>query len=1009
MEFRYENLSDPLIYKEGCVTPHSDHLFYRSERELESGSSLRYDLNGLWKFHYAENYEGTIRGFEKTGYDCRAWKTIRVPSHIQLEGYDIPQYANTQYPWEGHEELIPGQIPRDFNPVASYVKYFTLPQSMKGQRTFLVLEGAESAAAVWLNGQYVGYHEDSFTPAEFELTDWLEPGENKLAVQVFKWCVGSWCEDQDFFRFSGLYRDVYLYAIPETHIWDLDIRAIPREDLQTADFAVKAEVYGTGTVTVELSDGEKTVYRETKQARADVRFTAAVSNPHLWSAEDPYLYQCKITVADPSGTPCEYIQEKIGFRRFELKNGLMCINGRRIVFNGVNRHEFTSRRGRSVTREDVVRDLKIIKQNNINAVRTSHYPNASWLYRLCDEYGIYLMDETNMESHGTWENFGRAEDQAYVVPGDRLEWQGMMLERVRSMYERDKNHPSILIWSCGNESYGGSVIYEMSRLFKEMDDTRLVHYEGIFNDRRYPDTSDMESQMYTPVAKIEAFLKEHRDKPFICCEYSHAMGNSCGGLWKYTDLTRREPLYQGGFIWDFADQALFTKNRFGEEYLAYGGDFGDRPTDYNFSGNGLVSGDRIISPKMQEVKYLYQNIGIAVTENQVKISNRNLFVSTAIWECRVRVERNGSLVEERILETDVPPLEECVYPLNLTKQTEPGCYTVTVSFHLKQDETWAAAGHEVAFGQGVYEISGAREEKPFSFKVVHSKHNIGVRGENFEVMFSLLNGGLVSYRWGGQEMLDGIPMPNFWRAPTDNDRGNQMAARYGQWKLASLYLSHKRVTDQGREFIMYQLEEKPDSAVIRFRYWLPTNPEAFCDVSYRVFGSGRITVTLHYDPVAGLEHMPEFGMLLPLKAEFDHVQWYGLGPADTYWDRQMGGKLGLYQNLAAENLAPYLVPQECGNKEQVRFASVTDAKGRGLLFEAENPAACSFSALPYTPHQLEQAAHAYELPRPVHTIVRMALEQMGVGGDDSWGARTHEEYLLPKDQPLNFSFSFCGI
>ena len=1009
MEFQYENLKNPLIYKEGCVTPHSDHLFYRSEQELESGSSFRYDLNGLWQFHYARNYASAVPGFEKPDYDCKAWEQISVPSHIQLEGYDIPQYANTQYPWEGHEELIPGQIPQEFNPVASYVKYFTLPESMEGQRSFLVLEGAESAAAVWLNGRYIGYHEDSFTPAEFELTDFLLPGENKLAVQVFKWCLGSWCEDQDFFRFSGLYRDVYLYSIPKTHIWDLDIRAIPREDLKTADFTVKAQVFGAGTVTLMLSDGEKTVYKETKQASSSVCFHADIENPRLWSAENPFLYQCSITVADENGAFCELIREKPGFRRFEIKNGLMCINGQRIVFNGVNRHEFNSLRGRSLRKEDVVQDLKIIKQNNINAIRTSHYPNSSWLYRLCDEYGIYLIDETNMESHGTWDSLGREDDRAHVVPGDRLEWQGMLLERVLSMYERDKNHPSILIWSCGNESFGGSVIYEMSRFFKERDDTRLVHYEGIFNDRRYPDTSDMESQMYTPAAKIQEFLREHRKKPFICCEYSHAMGNSCGGLWKYTELTRQEPLYQGGFIWDFADQSLFTKNRFGETYLAYGGDFGDRPTDYSFSGNGLVSGDRIISPKMQEVKYLYQNIGIDVSENQVEISNRNLFVSTGIWECRVRVERNGLPVEEKILETNVPPLKTCVYPLNLTKQTEPGCYTVTVSFHLKQDEIWAQAGHEVAFGQTVYEISKTEAENPLPFQVIHSKHNIGVRGENFEAMFSLLNGGLVSYRWGGQEMLDGIPMPNFWRAPTDNDRGNQMAARYGQWKLASLYLSHKRVTDQGSEMMLCTLEEKSDSAVIGFRYWLPTKPEAFCTVSYQVFGSGKISVTLHYDPVAGLEHMPEFGILFPLKAELNHVTWYGLGPADTYWDRKMGGKLGLYRNLAEENLAPYLVPQECGSKEEVRWASVTNEKGQGLRFAAENPTACTFSALPYTPHQLEEAAHAYELPRPVHTIVRMALEQMGVGGDDSWGARTHEEYLLPKDQPLTFQFSFCGI
>ncbi|MGI5977533.1 MAG: glycoside hydrolase family 2 TIM barrel-domain containing protein [Candidatus Limivicinus sp.] len=1009
MTFHYENLSDPLIYKEGCVHPHSDHRFYRSERETEGQSSFRYDLNGLWRFSYAKNYNSAVRGFEKPEYDCRSWAQIRVPAHIQLEGYDRPQYVNVQYPWEGHEELIPGQIPTEFNPVASYVRYFTLPESMKGQRCFLVLEGAESAAAVWLNGNYIGYHEDSFTPAEFELSRWIQEGENKLAVQVFKWCLGSWCEDQDFFRFSGLYRDVYIYSIPKTHVRDLDIRAIPREDLETADLDIKAELIGSGTVTAELRDGEKILWREEKSGGGTMEFHAEIDRPRLWSAESPYLYQCRLEVSDEKGNFCELIRENTGFRRFEMKDGLMCLNGKRIVFNGVNRHEFSSRTGRCLSREDIVRDLKIIKQNNINAVRTCHYPNNSWMYRLCDEFGIYLIDETNMESHGTWDSTDGEGDRTNLVPGDRIEWQGMMQERVLAIYERDKNHPSVLIWSCGNESSGGSVIYDMSRFFKERDDTRLVHYEGIFQDRRYPDTSDMESQMYTPAAEIEKFLKENPEKPFICCEYCHAMGNSCGGLFKYTELAKREPRYQGGFIWDFVDQSLRAENRFGREYLAYGGDFGDRPTDYSFCGNGLVNSERVITPKMQEVKFLYQNLDITVNRGNVKIFNRNLFVSTSRWECRVRTERNGVLTEEKILETDVKPLSAEVYPLNLQEQTEPGLYTVTVSFHLREDELWAGAGHELAFGQMSYEIPAAAEEETGRFRVIHSKHNIGVRGENFEAVFSLMSRELVSYRFEGRELLDAGPMPNFWRAPTDNDRGNQLAARCGQWKLASLYISPVRATEEGTERLPYTLEEKEDSARITFNYWLPTKPEAFCSVSYQVFGSGRISVTLHYNPAEGLGHMPEFGMLFPLRAELSKIRWYGLGPMDSYWDRQKGGRLGLFESDTEKSMAPYLVPQECGNREQVRFAEVTDEKGRGLRFEAEEPKACCFSALPYSPHQLELAGHAYELPDSVHTFVRISMEQMGVGGDDSWGARTHEEFLLPDDRPLTFKFSFRGI
>ncbi len=1010
MEFRYDMIVDPLCYKQGCVPLHSDHRFYRTEAEQDAEtSSFRYDLNGLWRFHYAENYQQIVPGFEKLDYSCKSWDYIRVPSHIQMEGYDAPQYVNTQYPWEGHESLVPGQIPEDFNPVATYVKYFTLPHTMEAERVFLMLEGAESAVAVWLNGTFVGYHEDSFTHAEFEMTKYLCPGENKLAVQVFKWCQGSWCEDQDFYRFSGLFRDVYLYSIPVTHVWDLHIQAIPAEDFHTAQFSVDAQVYGSGTMTVSLSDGCNTLYEEVQKAEGLIRFAASIPSPRLWSCEDPFLYDCKITLADETGAECEYICEKVGFRLFQLKDSVMYLNGHRIVFKGVNRHEFNSLRGRSLLKEDVEEDLRIIKQNNINAIRTSHYPNASWLYRLCDQYGLYLMDETNLESHGTWDVVRGPEDVANIVPNDHAQWKNMLLERARSMYERDKNHPSVLIWSCGNESYGGSVIYEMSQFFRKEDPTRLVHYEGIGNDRRYPDTSDIESQMYTPVKDIEEFLKIHRDKPFICCEYAHAMGNSCGALHKYTDLAKREQLYQGGFIWDFADQSILTKNRFGEDYFAYGGDFDDRPTDYHFSGNGLVSGDRRLTPKMQEVKFLYQNIDLLVSQDQVEIRNNNSFTNTRNWECRVEVKYFGTTVQRKVLCTDVAPLGVRVYPLELQPQTRPGSYTITVSFHLRNDECWAKAGHEIAFGQTCYEIAKPKSLEQSPITVIKSKRNIGVRGEGFEVLFSLTKGGLVSYRYGGKELLDAMPKPNFWRAPTDNDLGSLMAARYGQWKLASLYLDNRRIDGENVQSLPWHLEEKEHSVLICMRHWLPTAPESFCDLSYEVFGDGKVTITLQYDPVPGLSRMPEFGVLFQLKADFDCLTWYGLGPDDTYADRKHGAKVGLYRSRVHENMPPYLVPQECGNKEEVRFASVTDTRGRGILFESEHNRNFCFSALPYTPHQLEEAAHPYELPRIVHTNVRVAMAQMGVGGDNSWGARTHDEYLIPKDQKLCFTFSFRGI
>ena len=606
-EFHYEKVKDPTYFSENCVAAHSDHHYFCSVEAMEQEKEeFRYSLNGIWKFHYAKNYQSTIPGFESEAYCCKSWDDIRVPAHIQLEGYDKPQYANVQYPWEGREEVKPGEIPEEFNPVASYVKYFEVPASMQGKKIFVSFQGAESGLALWLNGNFVGYSEDSFTPSEFELTPYLKEGENKLAAQVFKWTSGSWCEDQDFYRFSGIYRDVYLYAIPEIHVEDLTIRTLLDDTYTSADLTVTLKTTAAGKVRFTLSrEGKEEAALEDTLENGKT-YVMKMEHPLLWSAEAPELYDLLIEVMDTEGKITEVIPQRVGFRRFEMKDSIMTLNGKRIVFKGVNRHEFSSVTGRNVSREELIRDLTTMKRNNINAIRTCHYPDAVGIYELCDEFGIYLIAENNMETHGTWDTVGQSKDYTGVVPDDKPEWEGLLLDRINSTYQRDKNHPAILIWSCGNESFGGEVIYQMSQLFRKLDPTRLVHYEGVFNDRRRNDTSDMESQMYTSAEDIKKFLENDRSKPFICCEYTHAMGNSCGGMHKYTDLTDTEPSYQGGFIWDYIDQSIYKKDRYGKEFQAYGGDFGERPTDYNFSGNGIAyGGERGESPKMQEVKFNY--------------------------------------------------------------------------------------------------------------------------------------------------------------------------------------------------------------------------------------------------------------------------------------------------------------------------------------------------------------------------------------------------------------------
>ena len=1019
-------IKNPEIFEQNRLAAHSDHVCYKNELEKIKGkSSLRYDMNGLWKFAYAKNQSLAPCGFEAADYDCKSWDEIRVPAHIQMEGYDVPIYTNTTYPWEADESIKPGEVPEIFNPVASYVKYFTIPENMKNKRVCISFQGVESGFALWLNGHYVGYSEDTFDPSDFELTDYIVEGENKLAVRVWKWTSSSWCEDQDFYRFSGIFRDVFLYAVPCAHVEDLSVVPTLNDtfDEGTLSVSIKADgagiasvkLYELGDLSVEKYDRAKLLLEEFDIELRDKELcegSCNVKNPLLWSAEKPNLYEVKIIVKDSHGNGTEFISQLAGFRRFEMVDGLMKLNGKRIVFKGVNRHEFSSVTGRVPNRDEVIKDIVTMKKNNINAIRTSHYPDDSMLYELCDIYGIYMIAENNLESHGTWEAYNKGYvDLDFVVPKDKPQWREMMLDRANSCYQRDKNHPAILIWSCGNESFGGKTIYEMSQLFRQLDKHRLVHYEGVFNDRSYNDTSDMESQMYTPVSGIEKFLADNPEKPFICCEYTHAMGNSCGAMHKYTELSDREPRYQGGFIWDYIDQSIYKKDRYGKWFLTYGGDFGDRPTDGDFSGNGICyGGEREASPKMQEVKFNYQNISVDFDSDYIfTVTNKNLFVNTSVFDVFAILLADGEEVYRTKLQVSVPPMERASYEVPVTLKNSmidvEKEYCIVVSFVLKENTIWEKAGYEIAFGQHMIKKPVSEYSCDKSVELVVGNGNILVRGENFKALFSRMNLGMVSYVYGGVEMLQNtIPLPNFWRTPTNNDSGNMMPQRYAQWKIASMYVTTRQ--DQRFADTSPRVEKNDNNIAITYTYFMPTTPQSSCEVTYRVFGDGTIETTLSYDPVKELGDMPEFGMMFKLDADYDTVKWYGLGPQETYADRQHGGKYGVYENKVADNIAEYLVPQESGNKCSVRYARVMDKKGRGMLFFGDE---LSFSALPYTPHELENAAHHFELP-PVHyTVVRVAKKQMGVGGDDSWGSHTHPEYLLDASEKMEFTFCFRGI
>lgn len=1014
-------VKNPAVFADGRLPAHADFTAYRNEAEMAAGiTGLRQSLDGIWRFRYSKNPSAAPDDdFQSPDHDLSGWDEIRVPAHIQMEGYDKPAYVNTQYPWDCQAVLKPGEMPELFNPVADYVCDFTLPEHFKGEDVCISFQGVESGFALWLNGQYVGYSEDSFTPSDFRLTEALRAGVNRLALRVWKWTPGSWFEDQDFYRFSGIFRSVFLYVLPQSCVTDLALHPLLTEDFSSGTLHISAKGVGSGSLRLTLRQGETQLSEQTVALEENSEAVFTVDSPLLWSAEQPNLYRLLLEVLDPAGNVKEVIPQDFGFRRIEIRDGIILLNGKRLVIKGVNRHDFSSISGRVPNQQELVQDLITMKRNNINAIRTCHYPNQSELYALCDRFGFYVMDENNMETHGSWDAYNRKKaDLDYVVPKDHEEFAPLLLDRVRSTFERDKNHACVVFWSCGNEAYGGHVIYEMSQLFRELDPSRPVHYEGITWDPSYPDTSDMESRMYTPAADVEAFLKEHPDKPLIMCEYTHAMGNSCGAMHKYTGLTEREPHFQGGFIWDYVDQTIYKKDRYGQWFQAYGGDFGERPTDYNFSGNGIVyGGDRAESPKMQEVRFNYRSIRVEFTDGGFRVKNRFLFTSTDEYRALAILQKDGAEVRTYELSVSVPPLSEAEFewPESIVKdmriltdaakslgKSQPE-FALTVSFRLKEDCPWAKAGHEIAFGQKV-----CKTEKPQficdeALTLVRGKSVVGVRGKNFSAQFSAIQPGLTSYIYAGTELIEKSPVPNFWRAPVDNDMGNMMPQRYAQWKIASLYVTPKNEKNPD----MYPaVEEKEHSVVISYPYYMPTTPESSCRVDYEVFGDGTIRTTLSYKGVKGLPDMPEFGMIFKFNADYDRIRWYGLGPDETYVDRLEGARLGLYEKTVMENFARYPVPQECGNHCGVRCLYLTDRRGRGVKFFGSD---LSINVLPWTPHEIENAAHAYELP-PVHyTVVRAALQQMGIGGDDSWGARTHPEYLLPAEKDLTFSFCFRGI
>jgi len=997
---KLEWLNDPESFSVNRIAAHSDHQYYETENDASEGyMRLCQPLNGTWQFSYAEKPEERVKEFYQKDFIADKFDTIMVPGHIELQGFGRCQYINTMYPWDGVSDLRPPFTDPDNNPVGSYLKEFELETGLKEKRLFLSFQGVETAFYVWLNGVFIGYSEDSFTPSEFEITHAVCDGINRLAVEVYKRSSASWIEDQDFFRFSGIFRDVYLYAVPSCHVRDLFVHADVSDDYKNgqlkAELNLMGEVKGSVSAVLKDRDGNGVLSFDAQQAKADTVLTGCVPGARLWNGEDPYLYELWVSLFDENGQLLEIIPQKVGFRRFEMVNRVMHLNGKRIVFRGINRHEFNVRRGRAITKEDMLWDIRFLKQHNINAVRTCHYPDQSLWYKLCDEYGIYLIDEANLESHGSWQKMGDCEP-SWNVPGSLPEWKECVVDRAKSMLERDKNHPSVLIWSCGNESYAGEDILAMSEFFRKRDPGRLVHYEGVFWNREFDRTSDMESRMYSKPGEVEAYLNDDPRKPFILCEYMHAMGNSLGGMHKYTELEDRYEMYQGGFIWDYIDQSLMKKDAYGEEHMTYGGDFEDRPTDYSFCGDGIVYADRTASPKAQEVKYLYQDIRLTPDENGVRIENRRLFENTSDFEFVYTVLKNGEPIFQKRFESVVDPLKSEYIAVEIPEWRDAGEYVHQVSAVLKEDTLWADSGFETAFGESVRVISGELPpgiKKPLN--VVYGDVNIGVSGEGFRILFSRQEGSIVSIVYDGKEWVGRPVMPVYWRATTDNDKGNKFSVKSSMWLGAGRFPSYRNEN--------CKVVEKEDCITVTYTYQLSVVPESETEVSYEVNSTGTIRVKAVFHGKEGLPQLPAFGMRLITPSAAKQFTWYGRGPEENYCDRKEGARLGIYKDSPEGNVSPYLVPQECGNRTGVRWLKVSDRKGNSIGFRAAG-GPFEASVLPYTAEELEMATHNEELPAPRYTVISIFGAMRGVGGDDSWGAPVHTEYCVSAEGELVTEF-----
>lgn len=980
---------------------------YEEAKKCDRYASSRCKLlNGKWKFKLYKNYAYRPSDFAQPLYDSHNWDSIQVPGSWTMQGYDQNQYCNVRYPWEGSEDICPPNAPTKHNPVGCYLKRIHINQSLLSKRIVLCFESVESAFYLYVNGERVGYSESTFNRSEFDITRYLVEGSNVIGVEVYRWCTGSWLECQDMWRMAGIFRDVYIYTTEREYIRDYVIKAEPGEGFKDGYFDVLVKTNGAYEflsldIAILDENGEMAAF-DSRYVEEDnvTTLKSIVTNAKFWSAENPNLYTLVITLKS-NGIPIEYISAKFGFRKIEIRDGIIFFNGERIVFKGTNRHEFDCRTGRYMTEEVMISDILQMKQNNINAVRTSHYPNCPRWLELCDEYGLYVIDENNMETHGTgWSKIIGCPQ----LPASRPEWEKACMERIKALYNRDKNCTCVVCWSLGNESLGGETPKKMYNWIKDADASRFVHFE-CDRDPNEKHLSDVQSKMYAKPIDCEEYALTGRDKrPYILCEYTHAMGNSCGSTDEYTVLWDKYPCLQGGFVWDWVDQAIMTTDENGNEYLAYGGDFGENPHDGHFCGNGLLFGDRKPTPKLYEIKKLYQNVDfkdINAEKGVIEIKNKFLFTNLNEFELYWCQCSDKGIFREGSAEIDVKPGEKYVLDLELNKVTSTECY-LNFELRTKSKTAWCEAGHIVAEQQFVineFENTYDELEGDSPLIVADTYGSLRIFCDDINIRFEKRERNqLYSIKVGGEELLSAPVRLNFWRALTDNDRGSRAGSRLGCWRDAGTtpgIYNNTKFSIEG-----YKIIENEKKVIVTCGATVCTQPESKASIIYTITSKG-IEVDMQFYPDSSLPEIPEVSMLFELPGDFENITYLGNGPYENYIDRNNGVKLGVYNTTVTDMYTDYLKPQECGNRTGVRYATLV---GNKKTFTVIAEPVMEFNASHYLPLELENTWHKKDLPQSNKTVVRVIARQQGVGGYDSWGAKCNEKYMNKTDRVYRLKF-----